>query len=205
MIMLDVIVDGKAVDVALTGEETVGDAIGLVAQDLDEDRCVIAINLDGEDITGLPDRHMRSASDCKRVEMSTGPVSRLAMETLESIVGFNDVLMKEMIHAAEEFRLGGVESSNNLFLRCLDGLQVLLKTTLSVGNLLKLKGEEIPAGDTNLDETTKKFSSLLDEIISAQRSQDTILIADLIEYEMIPLLEDWKNVLDHMQAVGTSE
>ena len=44
----------------------------------------------------------------------------------------------------------------------------------------------------------EKFSSLLGEIIEVQENQDWILMADLLEYEFNPIMQEWKNFIDNM-------
>ncbi len=49
--------------------------------------------------------------------------------------------------------------------------------------------------DTN---TFEKFSELLNEILEVQDNQDWILMADLLEYEFNPLLQEWQLLLNSL-------
>ena len=55
-------------------------------------------------------------------------------------------------------------------------------------------------------EKTEKFSNMLSEMGDVLENEDWILLADLLEYEFIPLCNDWletsetlhKQVIEHM-------
>ncbi len=202
--MLDVVVDGNVVQVPVEGEDTVGDIVGRIASNLDKRRRVVGVRVNGEDITGVAEHHLAKAENLQRMEVTTGLAGDLAVQTLESIEEFRKALMLELNSASEQYRLGNVTGSNDLFVRCLDGLQILLRTTHSVATLLEKKGDEISTGEMTLDSATDRLSQLLDELIDAQRNQDSILIADLIEYELQPLLEDWKRGIDSLKEIGAA-
>ncbi|HEB85170.1 MAG TPA: hypothetical protein ENI92_09250 [Bacteroidetes bacterium] len=202
--MLDVVVDGNVVQVPVEGEDTVGDIVGRIASNLDKRRRVVGVRVNGEDITGVAEHHLAKAENLQRMEVTTGLAGDLAVQTLESIEEFRKALVLELNSASEQYRLGNVTGSNDLFVRCLDGLQILLRTTHSVATLLEKKGDEISTGEMTLDSATDRLSQLLDELIDAQRNQDSILIADLIEYELQPLLEDWKRGIDSLKEIGAA-
>ena len=87
-----------------------------------------------------------------------------------------------------------------IFSRCLDGLQIILSATVTAANLLELKLSDIKAEENSLEQAISSITAMLDEMIEAQTQRDIILLADLIEYEMIPTLEDWKMFMALMVA-----
>ncbi|MBD3165009.1 hypothetical protein GF324_00255 [bacterium] len=191
--MTSVLMDGQQVDKTLTGREKVGDVIGSMATTLDKSRCVVKVHLDGEDITGKADRHLEPIGTYSRLEVMTGEVTALAHETIQTIAEFHETVIKEFSKAAEEFRMGDVEKSNQILVNCLDGLEIVVRSTQSAANLLKKKASEIQTPSGNLMEVGHRINEMFDEMIEAQTQQDTILLADLIEYELIPVMEDWRS------------
>ncbi len=203
--MIDVLVDGVNVEKELKAEETVAELISSIASDLDDGRSIVHVNLDGRDVTGRFELQQQSVDDYAKLEISTGGTIQVALDVLGGLIEFHQALVSEFSNAANEFRLGEQEKSNQLFARGLDGLQILLKTTLSSTHLLKVDPKTIVVNDITLEKATEMVNSLLDEIIEAQTQRDLILLADLIEYELNPLIEDWKGYLLTLQAKGTGD
>ena len=200
--MANVFLDGAPVEMPETVDNTVGDVIGEISKKIDKSRRVIGVTLDGVEITGQPDQHLAQLGEDGRLELTTGLASVLAMNTLESIEEFHTALLTELSRTADEFRMGTFERANELFARCMDGLQILLNTTLSVATLLDTEPGRVNAGEGSLEENTQKMGQILDEMIGAQTNRDGILLADLIEYELQPLLEDWLKAISNLRALG---
>lgn len=192
--MITVKVDGNDIGFSDPGVGTIGDVVGTVAQDLDTALRIINIRYNGEDITGRPERHLDQIHGGD-FELTTARANELALETLESIGEFHEALVAELGRTCEEFRSGSFERANELMLRCIDGMHVLTKTTHSVSGLLQLPVERVDVGSMTLAELTGKISEVLNEMIGAQENHDGILLADLIEYELQAILEDWKAAL----------
>jgi hypothetical protein len=199
---MKVIVDGKSVDLPLEGQNTIGDVVGLVSSDLDTKRRIIRVIVDGQDITGQAEAHMQAKNGLETIEITTGLASDLALETLDGIKEFHNALELELNRAADEFRMGNTLKSNEMFARCVDGLQILLRTTISVANLLQVDSKDIQAGPHKMSDVTQNISKVLEELISAQVNRDSILIADLIEYELKPLLDDWQDAREQLRRIG---
>lgn len=109
--------------------------------------------------------------------------------------------MKELRSTAELFRLSNAERSNQSFIRCIDGLQVFMHSLESCRRLLGLSFELIfvPAtqggSEITVAENRRRLFEVLDAMIEAQTNQDLILLADLLEYELLPVLEDWRRII----------
>ncbi len=199
---MNVIVDGKPVELPAEGQKTIGDVVGSVSKDLDAKRRIIKVVVDGQDITGQAEAHLQSRSGGEKVEITTGLASELALETLDGIRDFHGALELELNRTADEFRMGNNQKSNEMFARCLDGLQILLRTTVSVANLLQVDSAKVKAGSGNMNAVTENIARVLQELIEAQINRDAILIADLIEYELKPLLDDWQDAREQLRLIG---
>lgn len=199
---MNVYVDGTQVDMSDIPVETVADVIGMIAKDLDSSRRVVRVSVDGEDITGVSERHLETISAMSKFEITTAKATEFAAEVLESLSEFRNSLIKELEKTAEEFRSGSFEKSNEFLARCVDGLSVLLKTTMSVAGLLQLQLSQVKAGDKDLEASSRKINQVLEEMIEAQTNRDGILIADLIEYELNPLIDDWNAGIAYLKTTS---
>jgi hypothetical protein len=111
------------------------------------------------------------------------------------------MLLKEMSGTAELFRLGSDERSRSSFLRCLDGLQVFMHSLEKCRRLLGLSFELIyvpspgAPGEISIADNRRRLFEVLDAMTEAQLHQDWILLADLLEYELMPVLQDWRQII----------
>ncbi len=200
--MMNIMIDGSAVTTEAVYEESIADLVKRLADDLGEDTSITKVRVDGNDFTGKFDLQDEPAVRFKNIELTSSPTRQVALDTLEVISEFHTSLVQEFELAGEQFRFGDEEKSNTTFSRCLDGLQVLLKTTLSATALLKLKPEEVQSDAGTLNEITQKVNRVLDELLEAQMQRDSILIADLLEYEMVPLMNDWALMISKLNSMG---
>lgn len=169
----------------------------------EEGGTVLSVKLNGKDLTGKDRSHLEemSVDDIQQLEVQTGNPKDLARSTLYSIADFLEKLLKELQDTSELFRLGNQERSNQSFLRCLDGMQVFMHTLETCRRLLGISFElllvpgENGQEDITVGESRRKLFSVLDNMIDAQTDQDWVLMADMLEYELIPILEDWRNII----------
>lgn len=154
------------------------------------------MNLDGEEITGTESQRDEHLGSFNRLEITTGSRKDLAKATLISLVDFHADLVKELEKAAAEYRMGDDDRSNKIFMRCIDGIQVLSRITATTGNVMEVDLRTLYVNGSSIQENIEKITSVLDELIDAQTQNDSILIADLIEYELQPVLEDWGQGLE---------
>jgi hypothetical protein len=182
-------------------------------QAADHGDAVITIRLNGEDITGQDRSHLEELAldQVETLEVHTGDPRTLAKAALSSIAEFHQQLLSEMRSTAELFRLGDAERSNRSFLACIDGLQVFMHTLESCRKMLGVSFEllTIPSAE-NQDELTvaeyrRNLFSVLDGLFNAQTDQDWVLLADMLEYELIPALEEWEQIIQLIMVTSDAE
>ncbi len=191
-------------DVPTEGLQSFGELMDQVARQAEREGArIIQVKLNGEDITGKDHSllHTMPLEEIQEIEVQTGDPRILARSSLYSVADFLEQLLKELQNTAELFRLGNNERSNQSFLRCIDGMQVFMHSLESCRRLLGLSFELIfvpvsqGGAETTVAENRRRLFEVLDSMIEAQTNQDWILLADLLEYELIPILEDWRYII----------
>ncbi|MFH1861456.1 MAG: hypothetical protein ABH878_01480 [bacterium] len=186
------------------GLKSFGDLIDKLADEAKEEGGVIlAVKLNGEDYTGKDRSHLQNIplGEIEEVEIQMGDPKHLVRSTLYSVAEFLEQLLREIQTTAELFRLGNGERANQSLLRCIDGLQVFMHSVESCRRLSGLSFELLfaPCSEPNEQQTVaenrRKIFTLLDDLIEAQSNQDWVLQADMLEYELVPILEDWRHII----------
>jgi hypothetical protein len=85
-------------------------------------------------------------------------------------------------------------------LEALDTYQDLLEVARDFLHMVGTLQEELGlSGSKNMEEVLAGFSSLLTEMIEVQENEDWVLLADLLEYEFLPLVEKWLPIIHDVE------
>lgn len=103
------------------------------------------------------------------------------MELKESLTDYLSKMETPILDIAKKYRNGGWQESN-------DQMQMLTEGLSWVVDAIHLTKEHhgLSAGD---------IQGLLAELTEALENQDALLTADLLEYELIPKIGEWKKGL----------
>lgn len=75
-------------------------------------------------------------------------------------------------------------------------LENLVSSIKRIEDLLGLNFEELKVNGKEIENINKNLLTLLNELFDAFQKQDTVLLADLIEYELIEYFESYKDVIE---------
>jgi hypothetical protein len=156
------------------------------------------INIDGQplvlDSFPNPGEILKQIVNRDRVEIFTGTVSEIAQESIVEALAYLDRIEAIIPSLASSFQIyPGPESFENLR-QFLDGfywINVLLdKLALNFHVAL---GDCFVQGISVRDHI-EKFIAILRQLVDSQERDDFILIADLLEYEVNPIIPIWKGI-----------
>ncbi len=129
-----------------------------------------------------------------KVEIFTGTLAEIVRYSITEALDYLDRIEDATPSLAESFRISpGVESFRDLRqlnegFYWLNLLLDKLKTNYRV-DLNEILIQEVPA-----QEYCHKFVSILKELVEAQEKRDFVLISDLLDYEILPLVPVWKEL-----------
>ncbi len=93
------------------------------------------------------------------------------------------------------FRLEDEEEANRYFAQVMEALRWLLKTGEEACQVLGIRLEKLPPQQDSPADILNLLQELLDEMLAAYQAQDYIILADLMEYELKPLVSQWQKLL----------
>lgn len=134
-------------------------------------------------------------SEIKSVVIKSVPVVTMARD----IAGELDKVVRLLDHGAR--RVAGLFRQAE-DAEALEVYQDLLDVTRDFLNMIGVLRDEC-AGEANcsLSGPTEEISSLFSEMMEVLENEDWILLADLLEYEFIPAMGRWKNVIAELQQL----
>lgn len=159
----------------------------IIERHLDEhippDQVVSSVCIDGDN-QGRPEA---TWGDIEKLSIVTAPPADLVLNGLESSKEVTRDIARRLRLAAEQLRRGEMENFRQLFVKTIDDLLSFLQF-LSMSHIFL--GNKKSAMEKFQDNLKEQVSRILD----AQQRIDTVLLADLLEYELSPIFDGWESV-----------
>ncbi len=168
-------------------------------------RRVVRIVVDDVEITGKFDheKYDLSFSDVEKIELFTADPFVLALDSIPMLQDFIMKMKLEIGSATEWYRFGRVDEASNSMARIADGLTLITHTIERLRSLLELDFSCLIFNEKPILDHYSKLAEMIEELIGAQNETDWILVADLLEYELLPVIEDWDGILGLLSQKGS--
>lgn len=136
-----------------------------------------------------------------RLDLVTVPAADLAKILVESGPEHLAVISEAARKLADDFRLADEAEANEkftVFIQTLQDFFAFLGQTLDV---LAIPLAELETDGLSATTKLQELTRILTEISVHQEDCDWILLADLLEYELEPVLRDWQTILAKVKTV----
>jgi hypothetical protein len=186
---------------------TWAELLGVVDQEIQPTgRIVTGVRFDGLDEAAFrePLALEQSLKELATVEIVTGTPASLMEQCVAEAVSSIEPLCAAATDTGERFRAFELETAN----RCLVELAEGVSTLVAIGGALVLAaregGEESSEQRASLDAGVAELAGYIDDMVTAQQSQDWITLADVLQYDVEPALRRWEQVLSQFARHGAS-
>jgi hypothetical protein len=193
-IMLSCVIDGQVKDFNGYGAGSLGSLVGDMNRDLaGSGRFIASIRVNGEEVASIEEETGRRLEGIDCIEITTeSPVSLVAKILAEGqgyIEGVRDFLMKVAGHFTS-----GSECADSSFAEAVQGIQWFVQMTGFIEGTLNLDFQMLSLNGRPVAEYVKSLNGILQEIVDAQEGCDPVMLADLLEYDLVPHLGEWKEI-----------
>lgn len=176
---------------------TLGDVIEeIVKTRFLKDEFITSISANGGEITegNMDGEKARPASSIENLEIKTDTFRKASVSALESIGEYLDGLGSMVKVAADKFRSVEEKEANDFFVGCIDGLQTFVSIIDKIKSLNALDFSKIIFNSTPISEKEAALLASLNSILQTQSKKDWVSLADLLEFELAPLILEWKDI-----------
>ncbi|MBI5811026.1 MAG: hypothetical protein HZB21_07565 [Deltaproteobacteria bacterium] len=185
--MTDVFIDDMKLDFEDTENDvTVGELISAIEKDIKAARRFIRdVSADGESLSGTGAFSKYKVSGYKEIRIKTTPFGQFALESHETIHEYVRHITDSIKSCISVVR--GKGSYEDAFTNIFEGLIEITKTMDALSTGSRAYNIEIFK-----DDPARYYEEILKNIEAlkgARDADDTVLLADILEYETIPLLE----------------
>lgn len=153
------------------------------------------IRIDGLD---LPEDSFNSLEEIsiegvKKIEVESRPSIEIALSSLRHSSEYVDAVRRAGDKVVNLFRTGRSDEANDLLAQLSDSLGVLVAAVSGVVSV-------IPSAREVLIKPMTDLTRWLEQILEGQSNGDWVHVADILEYEVDPQLDEWQRVMRHVLA-----
>jgi hypothetical protein len=141
----------------------------------------------------------KKPSDIDFLEVELSNLKDLVATNLVNALDYLKKLIPGFEQASDLFRAGNEQEANKYYLQILDGIDWFSQVVSIIMNPDEGKLELPDADDESLQVRQKKLTDLMNQMLEANKNQDWVLLADILEYEMVPFYKDWENILSKLE------
>lgn len=192
---MKVLVNGKEETISFMGE-TLGDLLSHIEKvGVAQGNVVRSIKIDGQESS--PD-----SSEAQRTQISEIATLEVEISTLADMINKNienaDAYLIRLIPGIEKsvelFRIGNEQEANKFFVKIVDGIDWFSQVLDIILTAKEISPETVFEGKSIQDRRTS-LVGLTQQMVDANKNQDWVLLADLLEYEILPYYQEWSNLL----------
>lgn len=141
----------------------------------------------------------KNPSDIDSLEVELANLKDLVATNLANALEYLKKLIPGFEQAADLFRAGNEQEANKYYLQILDGIDWFSQVVSIIMNPDEGEMKLPDADEDNLKARQKKLTDLMSQMLEANQNQDWVLLADILEYEMVPFYKDWEKILSKLE------
>ena len=137
----------------------------------------------------------KKPSDIDSLEVELANLKDLVATNLANALDYLKKLIPGFEQAADLFRAGNEQEANKYYLQILDGIDWFSQVVSVIMSPDEGETKLPDTDDESLEVRQKKLTDLMSQMLEANQNQDWVLLADILEYEMVPFYKDWEQIL----------
>lgn len=141
----------------------------------------------------------KKPSDIDSLEVELANLKDLVATNLANALDYLKKLIPGCEQAGDLFRAGNEQEANKYYLQILDGIEWFSQVVSVIMSPDEGETELPDTDDESLEVRQKKLTDLMSQMLEANENQDWVLLADILEYEMVPFYKDWEKILSKLE------
>lgn len=100
---------------------------------------------------------------------------------------------------ADQFRMGSPEEANRILVQAIEGISAFIELLDTVRLVTDSELSDLSFESKTLGEREQKLLEVTKKMQASQEEKDWVTVADLLEYELGPLMADWKEMIPMLE------
>ena len=197
---MKLLVNGKEETVSHMGE-TLGDLLLHIEKEgVPQGNVVRSIKIDGEKSSpDSPEAQKTPLSEIATLEVEISTLSDIINKNIENADAYLIRLIPGIEKSVELFRVGNEQEANKFFINIIDGMDWLSQVLDMILTAKAISPDTVFDGKS-IQDRRASLVGLTQQMVDANKNQDWVLLADLLEYEILPYYQEWSNLLPHFRS-----
>jgi hypothetical protein len=116
----------------------------------------------------------------------------LAFESIDSCFGYVEYITIQIQKLAASYNQGKLDEANESFVEVIELMDLYIQLVTRVYRVLRTDLKIINFKDESIQKLEIHLLSVMKALLQAKEKNDTIMLCDLLEYELIDNLTQWK-------------
>jgi hypothetical protein len=176
----------------------------LESKHLGRGQVIASVYFDGDEVVQFRESEylQRPMQSIGEVKIEAKPLQQMAREATQDVSRYLVSLQAALADIADAFRNQLLEQANTKLSEAFQGIKMLV--SLLEGIELSITGQ-YRTGTTQVEKAVEEMGPTLESLIDAQSQQDWILVADILEYELLCNLTTLENTIQEFkQKLGVA-
>ena len=197
---MKLLVNGKEETFSYMGE-TLGDLLLHIEKEgLPQGNVVRTIKIDGQESSpDTPEAQKTPLSEIATLEVEISTLSDIINKNIENADAYLIRLLPGIEKSVELFRMGNEQEANKFFINIIDGVDWLSQVLDTILTAKAISPDTVFDGKS-IQDRQASLVDLTQQMVDANKNQDWVLLADLLEYEILPYYQEWSNILPHFRS-----
>jgi|WetSurMetagenome_2_1015567.scaffolds.fasta_scaffold332230_1 hypothetical protein len=162
-------------------------------------KAISAVYFDGMVVPNFKESEIlnRALNTIGQITIEIVNMQDIIHQAIRDVEGFKKTIETSMIDIAEIYRRQQINEANTKLSELFQGVKMLV--SLLKGLELSVLGQEVPSSSESVDKSVAELEPVLQGIIDAQNQQDWILLADIVEFELLSAISGFDKTIQELK------
>ena len=193
--MPQITINHEDLSLNLKNDQTINDVMDKLFTDILKDSEIItSIRINGQLLSEKEETDIlpENISNFENIDFTVKTSVELAFEALDSCNSYIDVVISKIQELNKLYASGEIQHANNLFAEVIEIMDLFIQLVSKIHSTFRTKlGDKFVKTET-LQNLEIHLLSILKGLVPAKEKNDLIMLCDLLEYELVENLTQWK-------------
>ncbi|MBT3515395.1 MAG: hypothetical protein HOB32_07960 [Nitrospina sp.] len=197
---MKLLINGKEEIVSFMGE-TLGDLLSHIeTKGVAQGNVIRSMKINGQESSADSSVVRKTPfSEIKILEIEISTLSGIINKNIDNADAYLIRLIPGIEKSVELFRMGNEQEANKFFINIIDGID-WLSQVLDMILAAKAISPDTVFGGKSIQDRRTSLVGFTQQMVDANKNQDWVLLADLLEYEILPYYQEWSELLPHFRS-----
>lgn len=192
--MQSCVIDGQVKDFNLSGADSLESMLNSLKGDLVKNgRFIASLRVNGRKVTDIDEESSQHLERIGSIEITTESPLNVARNIIAEGAEYIEGLQDYLVQTAEHYSLDS-ERAGRYFSEAVQGLQWFVQMIGFIEQTLKLDFNQLSLNGKPVVEYVRELNSIFLDIVNTKDGFDPVLLADILEYDLVPHMEEWKGI-----------